>query len=294
MVEEEIPGIFELLGVTAHFSSIVHAANGRAKGWGQAKPIERAFRDFDDFDRGFVGAYTGRNPQAKPDNYGSAVVPEAVFKQGLKEFITEFNARPARRSHTADGKSYDEVFIANYDPARLIQLTAAREMHLLLAAESRKVKADGTLTLAAGGAADCPSNIYGAPFLAKYAKQNLVVRFNPEDLHAPVQVFSRAGKHLGEAACIVPVGFFDADAARELKRYRQRTVVALRKQVQAIRGAAAVKQKLTQPRPARRNVAKAAPSAAAVPAAAVSAPAAKPDLVNFYKNQKGDHHVRPN
>lgn len=284
IVEEELPGIFELLGVQAHFSSIVRAANGRARGWGQAKPVERVFRDFDDFDRSFAGAYAGRNPQAKPDNYGDAVVAESVFKHALKEFLSEFNARPARRSHTANGKSYDEVFAENYDSDRLIQLTAEREMLLLLAAESRKVRADGTLTLAAGGAADCPQNIYGAPFLARYVKQNLVVRFNPEDLHAPVQVFDRLGKHLGEASCILPVGFFDAGAARELQRYRRRRVAALREQLRAVRGEETTKKRLTQPRPPRRSVAKAATTTTAGTSA----------IVNFYKNKKEGDDARAN
>ncbi|WP_328809175.1 transposase domain-containing protein, partial [Profundibacterium mesophilum] len=46
-------------------------------GHGQAKPIERAFRDFADNiakDPRFAGAYVGHKPDAKPENYGSTAI----------------------------------------------------------------------------------------------------------------------------------------------------------------------------------------------------------------------------
>lgn len=292
IVEEEVPGILAELGITAHFTSIIRAANGKGRGWGQAKPIERAFRDWNEFDKRFAGAYSGAHPTAKPDNYGISVIPEAVFKAEFKAFIAEFNARDGRRSHAVNGDSFDVVFAANYDESRLIKLTEAREMMLLLAAESRRVKPDGTLTLAAGGAADCPRNIYGASFLAAHIGKNLVVRFDPADLHAPVHVFTRRGEYLGAADCVMPVGFLDVTEARNLQRYRRREVAALKEAMTAVHGQQKTRRQLTEPRPARQRPAAAAKLPTA-PAAPVPAAPAAADIIQFYKNQnkENDDHV---
>jgi hypothetical protein len=246
--DEELPGVWAQLGIKVHNTSINRAENGRARGHGQAKPIERAFRDFDEFDRQFSGAYTGRNTTKKPANYGAHTVPLAAFNEALKTYISEFNARVKRRTHTANGESYDQVFAQNYEADRLAKLSGADEMLMLLAAESRKVRPDATITIAAGAAAGCPKNIYSASFLYKHIGERLIVRFDPQDLHGPLQVFATNGRHLGAAECVHKIGFFDTDAARELQRFRRRHLSALREQMRAHRGERQVLRQLSIPR----------------------------------------------
>ncbi|WP_332460286.1 transposase domain-containing protein [Pseudophaeobacter flagellatus] len=68
-VREEDPlGVLPLLGIQIHWATPAH---------GQAKPIERAFRDLASDvakDPCFAGAYVGNRPDAKPENYGKRLV----------------------------------------------------------------------------------------------------------------------------------------------------------------------------------------------------------------------------
>ncbi|MGR0183398.1 transposase domain-containing protein [Azospirillum aestuarii] len=96
--------------------------------WGQAKPIERAWLDFTDvISRHPVcaGAYTGNNPMAKPENYGSKAVPIATFEALVAQEIAAHNARPGRRSPTCAGRSLDETFAESY--ARAVVRRAAEQ-----------------------------------------------------------------------------------------------------------------------------------------------------------------------
>ncbi|MGG2352518.1 transposase domain-containing protein, partial [Salmonella enterica] len=71
--EEEPTGLLTSLGIGVHWAIPFH---------GQSKPIERAWLDLTDriARHPFVaGAYTGRNPTKKPENYGSRVIPWAEF-----------------------------------------------------------------------------------------------------------------------------------------------------------------------------------------------------------------------
>ena len=283
--DEELPGVFAQLGIEVHWTSIVRGENGKAAGHGQAKPVERAFRDFDEFDRGFAGAYAGRSPRDKPANYGSAQVPEAEFRRALAEYVGEFNGRPGRRSHAVAGGSYDAEWERLHDPARVMRLHGEQEMLLLLAAEARTIRKDGTFTLDAGKVVRSARNVYGSDWLAERAGERLAVRFDPDDLHADVYVFDRAGRHLGRASCILPVGFLDTTASREVARLRSRQVKALRAAHAAHVGEQAVEGRQR----ARRVKAKAAPAKA--PASAPVPPVPRrggrmvQDLIDFYSEE---------
>lgn len=72
--EDDPKGLFLLMDAKMHWTSVV-----AGKGWGQAKPVERAFgvgglEEYVDKHPALAGAYTGPNPQAKPDNYGDRAV----------------------------------------------------------------------------------------------------------------------------------------------------------------------------------------------------------------------------
>ncbi|OSC10039.1 hypothetical protein B7980_29415, partial [Escherichia coli] len=51
-----------------------------------------------------AGAYTGPNPQAKPDNYGDRAVDAELFLKTLAEGVAMFNARTGRETEMCGGK----------------------------------------------------------------------------------------------------------------------------------------------------------------------------------------------
>ena len=84
---------------------------------GQSKPIERAFRDLcDTISRAPAcdGAYTGPNPQQKPENYGKRAVPWDEFNAHVAQGIARHNARLGRTGRDYRGRSFDQVFAETF------------------------------------------------------------------------------------------------------------------------------------------------------------------------------------
>jgi putative transposase len=74
LMPEEPAGIFNLLGIKVHWTKPYH---------GQAKPIERFFREVKDRitkHPAFAGAYLGANPKDAPEHRGQRVIPIGVHK----------------------------------------------------------------------------------------------------------------------------------------------------------------------------------------------------------------------
>lgn len=220
--DDEALGVLEQLGIKMHFATPGH---------GQAKPIERAFRDFaDDIakDPRFEGAYTGNSPTAKPENYGNSAVPLDLFLQVVEEGIAAHNAREGRRGQTAQGRSFDRVFAESYATAPVRKATEAQRRLWLMGQETRKLdKKTGAVTLF--------KNAYYSPWMLPHAGEEVVVRFAPENLHGAVYIYAKDGRYLGEAACRAPVGFRDMASARDdgretaqIKRAHKRYLDAIR------------------------------------------------------------------
>ncbi len=218
-IEDEPLGILELCGVKIHWATPAH---------GQAKPVERAFRDFADAisrDPRFEGAWVGNRPDAKPENYASRAIEIEEFIRVVADGIAEHNARPGRRSETARGRSFDEVFAESYASRPIRQATDAQKRLWLMGQEVRKLHAGHGRVMLMG-------NTYWAAWMNEFAGQSLVLRFDPEDLHAGVHVYDRQGQYLGFAPCEVAEGFGDAAAARKLAAKRARIRKAERKLVE--------------------------------------------------------------
>ena len=224
-----VDGIWDLLGIDVRRTGVEREANGRGVGWGQAKPVERAFRDLaDSVDREprLAGAYTGSSPERKPANYGSRSVPWELFLEVVGDVVRSHNARGGRRTEAAAGRSLDEAWAEEYPRCAPRRPTAAQRALLLLAAETTRVAADGTFRLRAGSAPGAPDNRYWMEELVGH-RVTVVARFDPDRLHAPVHVHAADGAYLGVAACLRPAGFADRDAAREHGRRRRRWMRAL-------------------------------------------------------------------
>lgn len=204
--EEEPVGIMGQLGIEVRWVTPYH---------GQAKPIERAFKDLCDRvakHPRFEGAHTGNSPTNKPSNYGSKAVPIAAFMDVLQQEITHHNARPKRQSMVCGGTlSFDQAFKASYEQAPIKGATPEQRRLWLLAAEGVSCsRYDGSIELL--------RNRYWSGFLSELTGQKVVVRFDPQDLHAGLHVYTGDGRYLGFAECLEAVGYEDAGQARETAR----------------------------------------------------------------------------
>ncbi len=198
--EEEPNGIFVNLGVQVHWAKPYS---------GQSKPIERAFGDFArDIARhpAFAGAYTGNSPDAKPHDYGSRAVPLDQFVAVLGAGVAEHNAREGRSAANCRGGSFDQAFATSYAEAPIRVATEDQRRVLMLAAEEVRVRRDGTIHLL--------GNRYHHALLSRAIGRPVVIRFDPDRLHAPVHVYLANGDFLVTADCVADVGFGDTDAAR--------------------------------------------------------------------------------
>ena len=116
--EDDPLGVLPQLGIDVHFAKPAH---------GQAKPIERSFKDIADRvarDPRFAGAYVGHKPDAKPENYMSRAIPLADFIRVFNEGVQDFNARPNRTTDVAMGRSFDEAFNESYARTPIRKATA--------------------------------------------------------------------------------------------------------------------------------------------------------------------------
>ncbi|WEK00625.1 MAG: transposase domain-containing protein [Candidatus Sphingomonas phytovorans] len=204
--EEEPLGILTALGVKTHWTLPYR---------GSSKPIERAWRDFCDTiakDPDFAGAYTGNKPDAKPENYGSKAVPLDRFLEVIEAGIAAHNAQPGRRTEMGRGlRSLDEVFAESYAVSPIGKATPEQLRLALLAADD--VTADRKT-----GAVTLHGNRYWHEDLAFVAGDKVTVRFDPDDLHAAIHVYSREGAFLCTAPVIEAVGFRDVEASKRRGR----------------------------------------------------------------------------
>lgn len=210
--EDDALGVLPQMGIKVHWATPGH---------GQAKPIERTFRDFaDDIARhpAFAGAYVGANPLAKPEDYGSRAVPLADFLEVVARCVADHNARPGRLTDNARGRSFDETFAESYARAPIRKATPEQHRLWLMGQEVRKLhKHHGGFRMF--------ENSYWADWMNEHVGEKVVARFDPEDLHAGLYIYALTGEYLGPAECREKVGFFDlvgAKMAARLKRQRRK------------------------------------------------------------------------
>jgi len=206
--EEEPTGVLISLGVEVHWTLPYS---------GQSKPIERAWRDLCDSiakHPAFEGAYTGNNPTAKPENYGSKAVPLDTFISVVAQGIALHNARTGRRTRACGGiKSFDQVFADSYENAVIRKTTEEQLRMCFLAVENlRPDKTNGSVRIA--------GNRYWSELLIEHMGKPLSARFDPDDLQAGIHLYRLDGVYLGFAECVEAVGFADTSAAREHARKR--------------------------------------------------------------------------
>ncbi|TRO77752.1 transposase domain-containing protein, partial [Desulfuromonas acetexigens] len=202
----------EPLGLIPQLGAAVHWAT---PGHGQAKPVERCFGV------GGLGehidkhpAFSGRGTQANP-------IPVEEFEAIMTAEIAAYNARRRRRSKVCNGKSFDEVFAESYAKGPIRKATREQRALWLLAPEPVTANAkDGSIKIM--------GNRYWCEELTRYKGKKLVARFDPANMHKGAIVYQLDGRRIGEAECILPAGFNDRNAAREVAKQKARRKKALR------------------------------------------------------------------
>lgn len=217
--DEDPQGLLESMGTKVIFTQPYS---------GQSKPIERAFRDLADTisRHPFVaGAWTGNTIDNAPDNRGGRPVDFELFKDFIATQIHEHNMRVDRNTETAKGQSFKAVFDESMaQPTTLVPMpTAAQRKLWLLAAEQIKAKRGS-------GEIELLGTRYYSPLLSQYAGKKLTVRFDPQNLHKPLQVYDQKDVFLFEAPAFGDVRFDDADAARDHGRKRRELLKATKTQ----------------------------------------------------------------
>lgn len=236
--EDDPTGLLTAMGCEIHWATPYH---------GQAKPIERAWRDLCDRiakHPAFAGAYTGNKPDAKPENYGSKAIPLDEFVRVLNEEIAAHNAREGRRTRTAAGRSFDVAFEASYAQATIRKASPEQLREMLLSTDVVTCdRRDSSVRLS--------GNRYWSDAIAPFAGQKVMLRFDPEHLHQAVHAYTLANVYIGQLDCIAAVGFADTGAAREHARAKKQYRQAARKQLDAERRmeAASVANQLPAPMP---------------------------------------------
>jgi putative transposase len=216
--EEEPTGLLTSLGVGIHWALPFR---------GSSKPIERAFRDLCDTvakHPAFAGAYTGNRPDAKPENYGSKAIDLETFKSIVTREIAAHNARPGRRTEAAGGTaSFDDVFAASYAAAPIGKASAAQLRLALLA--SKVIGTDRK-----DGSVRAYGNVWWSEALSAHRGKKVVLRYDPDDLTAPVHVYDLADRFLATAELQGRTAFLDAGAAQR----RARQEAQLRRDVRRV------------------------------------------------------------
>lgn len=206
---EEPMGLLPGLGVKTHFTIPYR---------GQSKPIERAFRDLCDSiakHPAFAGAYTGNNPLAKPENYGSKAVDWDRFAAVAAEEIAAHNAQGNRRTEMAQGRSFDEVFAESYATAPIKKVVDPAVMRMaLLAADQRLINRQT-------GVLELEGNRYWHPQMFALRGERVTVRFDPDNLHSSVHLYDAQGRYLLEAMLLADEGFATTAGAKETARRAQ-------------------------------------------------------------------------
>ena len=207
----EMNGVLTDLGVEGHWTKPYS---------GQSKPIERAFRDFcNDIWKhpACEGAYSGNSPTNKPENAGSRAIEFEEFVALIESGVAEYNARPGRNTDVCRKHkwSFDQAFAWSYERSPIRK--ASEEMLRMAMLSSQPVTArqpDGSVWLM--------DNRYHAEFLWGMIGSKVVLRFDPEDLHAGVHAYHLNGAYIGFAECRDKAGFSDIAEGRAHERSRRK------------------------------------------------------------------------
>lgn len=226
---DDVPGILVLLGIRVRF---IRPFNGRSN------PVERAHGEIKERAEKhpkMAGAHTGRSPGHKPANYGESPAELSTVMECFTEAAHHYRTRTDRRGRVAYKTSYQAIFEQGLAAAPPRRLTEEQRRYFFLRGERCLVYAAGEVFLGKRQ----PRNRFCSAALREYAGQKIVVRFDPENLSAPIMAETVDGRMIDPAVpCIEDLYFKSTAKAREWER-------AKRDEKKHIKAAAKARRKMT-------------------------------------------------
>lgn len=179
---------------------------------GQSKPIERAWGDFaENISKHPIcaGAYTGKNPTAKPDNYMKTAIDIDELKRLISHQVAEHNERSGRKTENAKGRSFDTVFAESMEQSTTIVRRASEAQRFLWLLTSEEIKASK-----GNGEIQFMGNRYWSRELNQHMGAKVTIRFDPDALHGSIKVYDLKNRFICDAPCLANTGFADQAEAR--------------------------------------------------------------------------------
>lgn len=150
---------------------------------------------------------------AKPEDYGSRAAPFEDFLKVLAEGVARYNAREGRQTLTAQGRSFNQTFAESYATAPIRKASTEQLRLALMHSELRPAEKET-------GAVTILGNRYWTDVMPRLAGKKVSVRFDPDDLHAGVEIYQADGRWFCHAPVIEALGFQNADASRTVAAAR--------------------------------------------------------------------------
>ena len=216
----KIDGMFDRLGI-----KVIRTLVFKGRGNGRAKPIERAFTRaslpaYVDGDARLEAFFTGWSVTEKTEDYQfKKGVNKALFLEVLEQGVRLWNDKAGRETELGQGIfSADQLWARDYAQTRQTFATEEQLRQLMMLGESTKVDKHGRFTLKAGYVLNNQKNVYEAQALIGGNIGNVIVRYDPDDLHGTVHIYDKNGVYLCDGECVEKVAFNSEEGARVQKR----------------------------------------------------------------------------
>lgn len=215
-----VEGMFDRLGI-----KVIRTLVFKGRGNGRAKPIERAFRRdslpaYIDGDGRLETFFTGWSVTEKPEDYQfKKGASKALFLEILEQGVRLWNDKADRETELGQGiYSANQLWERDYAQTTQVFATDEQLRQLMMLGESTKVDKHGRFTLKAGYVLNNQKNIYEAPALIGGNVGNVIVRYDPDNLHGTVHIYDQNGVYLCDAECVEKTAFDSEEGARLQRR----------------------------------------------------------------------------
>lgn len=210
---DDVPGLLQKVGIECHFTLPDHEMSSPG-----AKPIERVWRDY----HGMIK----NNPRLAGYGTKKKPVPVALLQEVIDEEINRFNAQTGRRGHGMNGKSCNQVFDENFNKLQQIYISPFDRDLFLLNREVVTVQPNGRIAINAGRGEG--KNTYFSEISRLYARQKVVVYYDPENLTKDLQICKLDGAYIGKAQYEPSVAFDNKEEGKTYEKTRRAILKAMK------------------------------------------------------------------
>jgi hypothetical protein len=213
-------GLLQHAGIKHHFTSPNHEMSSPG-----AKPVERAF--------GIGGIHNLilNNPRIRDLGTKGKPVPVVLLREVIAEEIARFNSREGRRGKHMQGRSFDQIFAESFSQANRVNVSHFTRDLFLLNREEATVQSNGLITINAGRGQE--KNRYWSQKSSEYAKQRVLVYYDPDNLTKDICFSHLNGSFIGRAQYQPSKAFMDKEAGKEYAKARASILKAEKKKAAA-------------------------------------------------------------